>query len=556
MTYAIQPSGAGGSGATVDRFAPRYLVGIAGAGFPAAPQGAPWVYVQDTGDGQGLLAAYTMAAIDAGEVHISPGVIDLATGPVLGPVAIPGNVAVYGSGRGVTTIKGPTVGNQSVFALAAGSSLQDLTITAGALDVAAVAGIAAVELIGTARLNRVDITTSRPAGGTLLACVRINYAGAAVGFSQVENVKLTNLTPAPEPPAIESCGIVNDTPDDSAVLTLSSVVIVGGNWGVRANRGSTIGALVVCTDQQFGAFRSVSTSGSFQLVGFGALVGPTSSNKWVGVEIQGGPSWVERGALVGDGSVLRYTGVRLGGPAGSFAAAVQACLAIGMGVAFQAGTFAGDGAQGSSFVDCFASESSIFAMWLGPTTQQVNVRGFKATVVDGGGGGPPPVTLAVDGVNHAIAACQLQNPSARGSALVTAGSGHSFSGVLLECAGDAAGWEHAAVRSALAACVLNMTTGSSFPALRITGDDTTASGNSCNAGVNSGVSAIDCSSGGNALTGNRTTTDLGIAGVSLLAPSSNTAVTGTVARNAGVGNAAVDANAGGTGSVLTANLGF
>ena len=555
MTLAIFPSGAGGGGgATVDRFAPRYLLGIAGAGFPATPQGAPWVYVQDTGDGQGLAAVIAMAAIDPGPIQISPGVIDLATGPVLGPIVVPGNVQVRGSGRGVTTIKGPKIGNQGVFALNAGSDLSDLTIAAGALDVGSIVAVAAVELLAPATMNRVDITTSRPAGGTLLCCVRAFYAGAPIAFSRLTDCSLTSLTAAPEPPAIESCGVDNASPDDSGIVVLTNVVIIGGNWGVLARKGSTIAGLVVAVDQQFGAFRSDSAGGSFQLVGFGAIVGASASSKWVGVDVTaGGPAWIERGALVGDGQTGRYVGVRIGGGGGVNGLGVESCFAIGMGIGFQAGTFAGGSAQLVSFVDCAAIESSLFGMWLGPATQLCNVRGFKCSMLDAGLPFPGPEALHVDGSNHAIASVQLDNSTARGSALVTLGTGHTFTGALAQCAGDAAGWEHGASRCTLGSCVVTMTTGSPFPALSVTGDDCAISGNSCVAGTNSGVSAIQVASAGCAVTGNRTTTDAGIAGVTLLGASVSCAVTGTVARGAGAGNAVVDL---GAGNIFPSNLGW
>lgn len=88
----------------------------------------------DTGDGAGLAAALTAAtALSAAtpcDVRLRPCDIDLASGAVLGPLAIPQNTSLIGASATESTITGRVaVGqNQGVFTMAVGSSLERMRV--------------------------------------------------------------------------------------------------------------------------------------------------------------------------------------------------------------------------------------------------------------------------------------------------------------------------------------------------------------------------------------------------------------------------------------------
>ena len=126
------------------RDAHRIVVGIAGAttGTPATDillNLSPYVAgfsadFIDTGNGTGLALAIATAAAIASpvDVRIVPGVISLESGLITTPLSIPANCRLIGAGSQLTTISGRTTADQGIFALAASSSLEGLTLSSPA----------------------------------------------------------------------------------------------------------------------------------------------------------------------------------------------------------------------------------------------------------------------------------------------------------------------------------------------------------------------------------------------------------------------------------------
>jgi hypothetical protein len=127
--------------ATIDRFAPKYLVGnIANGDSPTAYSLNGFQYIPDPGDGTGIQTALGAAAAVHGDVWIRPGTYDLSLNPgaVVCPMVVPPGVLVQGagggetaSGGGATTIKsqaGPF--SQEIFTLGAGCSVLNMNLQA------------------------------------------------------------------------------------------------------------------------------------------------------------------------------------------------------------------------------------------------------------------------------------------------------------------------------------------------------------------------------------------------------------------------------------------
>ena len=127
--------------ATIDRFAPKYLVGnTANGDSPTAYSLDGFQYIPDPGDGTGIQTALGAAAAVPGDVWIRPGTYDLSLNPgaVVCPMVVPPGVLVQGagggetaSGGGATTIKsqaGPF--SQEIFTLGAGCSVLNMNLQA------------------------------------------------------------------------------------------------------------------------------------------------------------------------------------------------------------------------------------------------------------------------------------------------------------------------------------------------------------------------------------------------------------------------------------------
>lgn len=107
--------GCGGSSTSLDRFAPKYLVGNTAYSLPdtasVAGLAAGFQYFADPGDGSGIRAACAAAAANPGDIWVRPGDYQIPSGS--GPITIPG-VTLRGSGSS-TRVLGAPDGDQGVF---------------------------------------------------------------------------------------------------------------------------------------------------------------------------------------------------------------------------------------------------------------------------------------------------------------------------------------------------------------------------------------------------------------------------------------------------------
>lgn len=118
VRIGVQASGGGPPPpASVDHFAPKYIVGNVPAGDPVAPQGAPFFYIPDAGTGAGIAMALAMAVGAPGDVWIRPGTYVLTA-----PLVVPPGIRVWGAGVS-TIIRSPGAGNMGLFQLGVGSTL-------------------------------------------------------------------------------------------------------------------------------------------------------------------------------------------------------------------------------------------------------------------------------------------------------------------------------------------------------------------------------------------------------------------------------------------------
>jgi len=221
--------------ATIDRFAPRYIVGgpndsdvsYDSDGFtyiPATVTNPTW-------------QAQLQAALNAnpGDVHFRPGTFNLT-----GPITVPLSASVRGAGR--TTIFSTTAdgnGTLGAFVLRAGSTLSDCVIASSALenstdtttlglvyvyqgDVSPVSGTAHVENVYATYYVDNTLTSVE------IACQSIYRVGALMGaqFSDCQNLLTGTLGAA----IFALCGWYADV--DSTSLVISSSSHAGGGAGV------------------------------------------------------------------------------------------------------------------------------------------------------------------------------------------------------------------------------------------------------------------------------------------------------------------------------------
>lgn len=118
--------------ATIDRFAPKYLVGNTLAPWSdsnVAFNANGFNYYPDPGDGTGIAAALAAANTVAGDVWIRPGTYTLASNAAA--LSIPANVRVQGAGA--STVIAKSIGTEgdvlTVFTLEDSSELRDIVVT-------------------------------------------------------------------------------------------------------------------------------------------------------------------------------------------------------------------------------------------------------------------------------------------------------------------------------------------------------------------------------------------------------------------------------------------
>ena len=108
-----------------ERFAPKYMVGNTLSGDSAAAYSAGgFRYFPDPGDGSGIAAALSAAAVAPGDVCVRPGTYDFSLGVVATPLVVPPSVRLYGAGHANTLLVSKRTGNQGI-----------LRVTGGAIEI-------------------------------------------------------------------------------------------------------------------------------------------------------------------------------------------------------------------------------------------------------------------------------------------------------------------------------------------------------------------------------------------------------------------------------------
>lgn len=189
------PFGGPGGGppppSSLDRFAPKYLVGNVPAGDSAVAYSADgFVYIPDPGDGTGIEAALTAAAADPGDVWLRPGTYDYGAGDLTGALTVP--VACRLRGAGPSTIIQTRAGdNQGAFILLQGAEVADMALGAPART-----GLAGTErglIMVTADqtfVRRVSLNLSPDVSGALRYAISI----AAGSGGTLRRVRLEDIT--------------------------------------------------------------------------------------------------------------------------------------------------------------------------------------------------------------------------------------------------------------------------------------------------------------------------------------------------------------------------
>lgn len=373
MTFAIEPDGTTGGGpATVDRFARRYLVGIAPA-YPAVPQVAPWRYVQDPGDGTGLATVLAEAAVNPGDVWISPGTIDFNAGGVAGPLTVPPNVTIHGAGRGVTIVQGLTAGfvDQGAFVLQAGAGLCDLSIIGGSANPAFGSSAALVELAGEgATLARVDVeaTTSGDGAPVLRGCVRVTATagGALPRFVTADDVSARCTSPADATGDVAP--LLIESADGSAVTVVSRFGCFGGNFGARIVSGTLIADKLIVFGPRRAGVSGAPGAGAFRCDEAGVFHDPTTAAaKWIGIDVPAGGGWILRSVSVQDAAPAPtwvWTGINLQDQVGAID--IDGCIVQGCAVCIAGPSFPNTGVATVTIRGCLLIARSSALAFRGP----------------------------------------------------------------------------------------------------------------------------------------------------------------------------------------------
>jgi hypothetical protein len=111
--------------ASADHFAPKYVVGnkLAGDSATSVTAGG-FIYIQDTGNGVGIISALTQAATNKGDIYLRPGTYTIST-----TLVVPAGVEIRGAGNSTKIVGTPGTTAGPVFSLADGSVLRALDIT-------------------------------------------------------------------------------------------------------------------------------------------------------------------------------------------------------------------------------------------------------------------------------------------------------------------------------------------------------------------------------------------------------------------------------------------
>lgn len=340
--------GGGNTQPTIDRFAPRYLVGNVPAGDSNVPETGNFRYIPDTGDGSGLAQALLEAGINPGDIWVRPGTY----GPV-GPLNVPDNVTVKGAGIGLTVINGHTDTDQGVFVLGENCSLQDMTISGGS-DTLAPAGNEALVTIPnrSCLLSNVEVDlTTWGLGQTKYAVLvtAISPTPLPNSFTTIQNCRLfvnfdfnQNVVGASPTP------LVHRSADSSGVLKVFNTILYGGTVGFESPTGTTfLNDCILTENRDFGVLGSFLPDGSQIRVSGSAILGPFAGLflNYTGVRFPNGGGYILNDSIVVDATGAGYkAGIHLGtnGNGASFPFVTNNVF-----IGFETSVLAGDGVDDS-----------------------------------------------------------------------------------------------------------------------------------------------------------------------------------------------------------------
>lgn len=382
MTFAIEPDqAAGGGSAATDHFARRYIVGIAGAGYPATPQAAPFVYIPEPGDGSGLEAALALAAVAPGDLYLTAGAVTLA-GATVSPLVVPAGCHVYGAGVGATTITGRSGAgeDQGIFRLAGyGAGVSDLSLVGGSVDSAAppASSVALVDLANVgARIDRVHaVATIAVVGSALRGCIAVTAIGGGnQEFCGMSDLSLEVVNPAAVGGFVAP--VLVESADGAANAIIEWIVAVGGNYGAHVGAGTLIAAKFIAFQPRLGGATAAIGAGALRIDQGGIFRDPaTAGPGWIGIDIPAGAGgWVLQNLSIVDlGAQYTWTGIRIGDQAGQID--IESVYVITSATGIQMPNAPGTGAFGVNIRACFVNARTLGIGGKGANTGACSVVG-------------------------------------------------------------------------------------------------------------------------------------------------------------------------------------
>jgi hypothetical protein len=475
--------GAGGGG--TDRFARRYIVGI-GPTYPAAPQASPWRYVQDPGDGTGLQTVLAEAAVNPGDIWISPGTIDFNAGPLTGPLTVPANVTVYGAGRNVTTLIGLSAGfvNQGVLRLLSGAQVFDLSVQGGSAN-PSIGAAALVEMVGTGTgLARMTLTaqTSGDGAPVLRGCVQVTAAsGGPPRFITLVDITATLNSPATATGNVAP--LLIEGSDGGVVTAADRFGAFGGNYGARIISGSLIADKFIAFGPRLAGISGVAGSGAFRCDEAGIFHDPaTAGVKWIGVDVPQGGGWILRSMSIQDVSNPSWTwvGVNMQDQAGALD--IDGCIIQGAAVCISGPGLPGTGVSQVFIRNCLLVAQNAAIEILGSNTDACTIEGCSIDMRDDPLSGPSS-NINVSGAHWTVQGNRMRNQSPPGS------------GKIAQCL---------AIRGPFAAITGNVILGNGIlPRVSLAGPSCTFVGNSVETtDPTDNQPAVDVTADGSTLSGN------------------------------------------------------
>lgn len=408
-------SGSGG-GSSTDRFARRYIVGI-GPTYPAPPQASPWRYIQDPGDGTGLQTALAEAAVNPGDIWISPGTIDFNTGPLTGPLTIPANVTVYGAGRDVTTLIGLSAefADQGVLRLLSGAQVFDLSIQGGSAN-PSIGAAALVEMADNgSSLCRMNLTaqTSGDGAPVLRGCIQVTAAsGGLQRFITLIDIIATLNSPATATGNVAP--LLIESSDGGSVTLTDRFGAFGGNYSARIVSGTLIGDKFIAFSPRLAGISGAPGAGAFRCDQAGIFHdAATAGVKWIGVDVPPGGGWILRSFSIQDlgAPTWDWTGINIQDQTGAID--IDGCIIQGAATCIAGPSLPGTGASLVNIRACILSGRNGGVVFRGNNTNACSLEGCAIDMQPDPLGGPS-LAVSLEGAYWAVTGNRIRNQSAPG----------------------------------------------------------------------------------------------------------------------------------------------